>query len=337
MIFALALGCTGNDTPTDDRPPVTTDDDPTDQTTTPPTDDDPTIDTSSSTTGVTGVTGDTGPGIDCSVLPPIPVQYQTLNQFDTSEDFDLDGDGYLCSIDSGNLACQDLYGNRKLVSPNVSGSTAGTRILPTGDWVVNDVQRGAVVRIDGLTGAQVQIATGLQYPNGLEVDRDSMVYVAENSGARARQIDAYTMESWPIATGLLQPNGVILSPDGNTLYIGSFGGGIIYAIDRLGPHEWDEERILYNPAGPDGGFDGINVDACGNVYITEYTVGRVYRITPDGLNAELVVDLQAGWIPNMRWGHDIGGWNSSILYVTAWDRVYALDMQIPGKKHVLMP
>ncbi|MEZ4238302.1 MAG: SMP-30/gluconolactonase/LRE family protein [Myxococcota bacterium] len=132
------------------------------------------------------------------------------------------------------------------------------------------------------TGGREVIASGLQYPNGVEVDADNMVYVAENSGARVRQIDAYTGDQWIVANGLVQPNGVILSPDGNTLYVGSFGGGLIYAIDRLGPTEWDVPRVLYDPPGPDGGFDGINVDACGNVYITEYTVGRVYRISPTG-------------------------------------------------------
>lgn len=311
----------GNDTTPDTVPPPTTTGD-----TAPPL-----------PTGTTAATGDTAPPLDCSILPPVPVQYQVLQQFETSEDFDLDGDGYLCSITDQNLACLDLYGNRKVLSPNISQSTAGTRILATGDWVVADVARGALVRVDAATGAVTTIATGLAYPNGVEVDADNMVYVAENSGRKVQQIDAYTGEKWQVASGLSQPNGVILSPDGNTLYVGSFGGGVIYAIDRLGPTEWDEERILYEPSMPDNGFDGINVDACGNVYITEFVVGRVYRITPDGTQVNVVVDLPSGWIPNMRWGHDIGGWSSDILYVTAWDRLYALDMGIPGKPHLLAP
>jgi hypothetical protein len=64
----------------------------------------------------------------------------------------------------------------------------------------------------------------------------------------------------------------------------------------------------------------------------------VYRLTDDGgLGNGEVVDLNEGWIPNMRWGHDINGWDSGTLYVTAWSSIYALDMGIQGKKHVLMP
>ena len=83
-----------------------------------------------------------------------------------------------------------------------------------------------------------------------------------------------------------------------------------------------------------GGFDGINVDICGNVYITEYGTGKIYRITPDGVGT-MVVDLPSFWIPNLRWGNGIGGWETDILYVTAYDRLYALEMGILGKPHVL--
>lgn len=291
-------------------------------------------DSSPPTAPSTATTGDTGPELDCSVLPPVPAPFITMNQYDTSEDFDFDGSGYLCTVLNQNLACRDQSGDQRLVSPNIAATTAGTRVLPTGDWVVAAPSNETLILIDGVTGGQTVLASGLQYPNGVEVDADNMVYVAEHNAGRVRQIDAYTGEQWPVANGMTAPNGVILSPDGNTLYVGSFGGGLIYAVDRLGPHEWDQWRVLFDPASGDGGFDGINVDACGNVYITEYTTGRIYRITPDGSQTDIVVDLPSGWIPNLRWGPDIGGWRSDILYVAAWTRVYALDMQIPGKPHV---
>lgn len=318
---------TGTDTTTEPTPTDTTD-----------TETDSPIDTGTTTpTGSTGSTGHTGTGLDCSVLPPVPVTYTTLNAFNTSEDFDLDGDGFMCSITNSNLACKDLYGTTKIVAPGVAASSAGTRVLPTGDWVVANVGAGGLVRVDAVTGGSVTLLSGLEYPNGVEVDENNQVYVAEQNAGRVRQVDAYTGVQSLVATGLSNPNGVILSPDGNTLYVGSFGGGVIYAVDRLAPEVWDAPRILYNPSSGDGGFDGINVDACGNVYITEFLQGKVYRITPDGLNATLVVDLPSGWIPNLRWGHGINGWETDILYVTAFDRIYALDMGIEGKKHVLAP
>jgi hypothetical protein len=327
MVFWL-LACTPPPEPRTDRGDPDTDTQPTDTV-------EPTGTTGS--TGATGHTGETATEDPCAELPPAELTYDILNDFQTSEDFDLDADGYLCTITSGNLACKNQAGDFKVLSPNVANSTAGTRMLATGDWVVADVGNGSLVRIDVATGAKTVVVSGLAYPNGVEVGRDGWVFVAENNGSKVRQIDPYTGDQHLVANGLLAPNGVILSPDENTLYVGSFGGGLIYAVDRLGPTEWDAARVLYDPPGPDGGFDGINVDSCGNVYITEYIKGRIYRITPDGLVRDLVVDFQDSWIPNMRWGHGVGGWETDILYVTAWDRILALHAGIEGKTHVAFP
>ena len=283
---------------------------------------------------------DTYEGPDCTVLPPVPVNYQTINAFNTAEDFDIDGDGYLVTIDNGNLVGMDMYGDQKLVASSVTnGGSAGTRILPNGDWVVADVGQGALKLVEMATGVKRTLLGGLAYPNGVEVDSNGIVYVAENSGARLRWVDSATGDAGTISNNLVQPNGVILSPDEQTIYVGSFGGGVIYAIDRVTPgtQDWTNQRILYETQGWDGGFDGINVDICGNVYITEFTTGKIYRITPDGQDTALVVNLPSGWIPNMRWGHDINGWQTDIMYVSGWSEIYALDMGIEGKHHILMP
>jgi sugar lactone lactonase YvrE len=298
-----------------------------------------TTDTDTTDTDTTD-TGTTTTGPDCSVLPPTPVNYQTINFFETAEDFDIDGDGYLGTIDSGNLVGTDMNGDRILIAPNmVSGGSAGTRVLPNGDWVIADVGAGSLKLWEVASGVKRTLLAGLAYPNGVEVDSNSYVYVAENSGARLRWVHSVTGDSGTISNTLVQPNGVILSPDEQTIYVGSFGGGVVYAIDRVAPNtqEWTNQRVLYETQGPDGGFDGVNVDICGNVYITEFTTGKIYRISPDGLDTALVVDLPSFWIPNMRWGHGINGWDTDILYVSDFGKIYALEMGIEGKKHILLP
>jgi sugar lactone lactonase YvrE len=261
----------------------------------------------------TGDTGTTTP-LDCSTLPPVPVEYETLQDFTRAEDFDFDAQGRHVSIQGRDLIGKTYDGAVSVISPNVGFSTAGTRALVTGDFIVADSGVGGIILVDGDTGGQQVIASNFNYPNGVEVDALNRAYVADQDRGKVIMIDIYSGDQGTVAEGLQFPNGVILSPDEQTLYVGSFGGGKIYAIDRLGDTEWDEERVLYE-VGANGGFDGINVDACGNVYITEYTTGRVYRVTPDGSEARMVVDLPSGWIPNMRWGHEIGGWRSDILYV----------------------
>jgi len=84
------------------------------------------------------------------------------------------------------------------------------------------------------------------------------------------------------------------------------------------------------PSGP-GGIDGMGVDTCGNVYATEYTNGNVWRISPAG-DIELLVDLPSGWIPNVKWGRDLGGFSSQVMYVADRDqgRLFGISVGVPG-------
>jgi gluconolactonase len=345
MLFLLPLlACTSPEpTPsnvdTETRDPITTYDTGTDTGVDTDTDLTPTGNTGS--TAGTGTTGDTAEPFDCSApWPTAPISLTTLTGFSTSEDFDIDGDGYAASIVNSNLVGKDLYGNTKVIAPNVANSTAGTRVLSTGDWVIADVGNGAITLVDASTGGKSLVLAGLAYPNGLEIDADDNVYIGENNADRVIRVNAYNpADIEVVAVGLSEPNGVILSPDGQTLYVGSFGGGKIYAVDRNPAGGWMPFRVLYDPVGGDGGFDGINVDICGNVYITEFTTGHVYRISPDGLQTALVADLPSFWIPNLRWGLGDAGWDADTLYVADRDqgRLFAIEVGIPGKPHILAP
>lgn len=91
-----------------------------------------------------------------------------------------------------------------------------------------------------------------------------------------------------------------------------------------------EDGYCSLPALP-GGIDGLGVDACGNVYATEYAYGIVWRISPDG-QIERLADLPSAWIPNLKWGRGIGGFSKDVLYVA--DRqgsyLFALSVGVPG-------
>ena len=80
-----------------------------------------------------------------------------------------------------------------------------------------------------------------------------------------------------------------------------------------------------------GGIDGIGVDVCGNVYATEYTVGKVWRVSPAG-EVELLAELPSFWIPNVKWGRDRGGFSSQVMYVADREegRLFALSVGVPG-------
>ncbi|MEZ4319661.1 MAG: SMP-30/gluconolactonase/LRE family protein [Myxococcota bacterium] len=283
-------------------------------------------------TGPVVPTADTAPVLDCSVLPELPTAFDTLSGFTYAEDFDFDLNGNHVSIRStnGNLVGIQMDTTVSLIAPNVSNNAACTRRLPDGDFVVCDVFANSLVRVAAATGAKVTLLSGMAYPNGADVDSEGFVYVAEQNAGRLRRVDSTTGEATVIATNLNAPNGVVLSPDEQTVYVGSFGSGRVYAVERTGPDTWEQRQLVQAPGG--GDFDGIEADACGNIYITEYIDGTVWRIPPSGTGVERVMDLPSSWIPNLRWGSGVGGWDPETLYVADRDqgRVFALPMGIRG-------
>ncbi len=213
-----------------------------------------------------------------------------------AEDFDFDEDGYHVSVDGKDAVGINQAGDVRLIAPNAIGwgGAAGTHYLPDGDLVVCDVGAGSLVRISP-TGAVSTILSGLSYPNGLEVDDEGFLYVAENSGARVRKVDPDTGDYWVIASGLTQPNGAVFGIDFQTLYIGSFGSGKIYAIDRTGPgHEdwvpWRIHAIAGEGGSPVANCAGKSLgDEC---YLVDDGLGACVDIAGT-LSCELELDYAA--------------------------------------------
>lgn len=283
-------------------------------------------------------TGTTEP-VDCSVLPdPSTVTVTPLSGWGIAEDFDFDLDGNHVAVRNGALTLQNRAAQTRIAAVGFNAGSAGTRVLATGDMLVCDFSVSGLTLVDHTTGGRSTVLSGLAYPNGLEVDRQNRAYVADNSTGTIHMVDVYTQDHWIVATGLASPNGVILSPDQQVLYVGSFGGNVIYGIPRLSETTWGRPRILVRDP-LNGGFDGINVDVCGNVYYTEFIAGNVWRVTPDGTRIDRMVRLPSAWIPNMRWGSGVGGWDPNKLYVA--DRqgagLFEIDVGMTGPRHVGLP
>lgn len=276
------------------------------------------------------------PLIDCNALTALPVTPTVLTGFSGSEDFAFDAEGNLVSNDGGNITKQTKAGVSTLLSPNV-GETAGMRYLSTGELVVAQVDNGLILRI-ATNGASSTLLAGFAYPNGIEVDKDDFVYVAEHDAGRVRRVNSATGEFTIIAEGLTNPNGLSFSPDYKTLHINSFGGGTVHTVTVDEAGNWSAPALLGSvPANgfDSGGLDGMAVDACGNAYVTEYVQGIIWRFTPEGVK-EMVVDLPSFWIPNLHWGTGVGGWDPKVLYVMDREegRVFELPVNIEEKELV---
>jgi len=278
------------------------------------------------------------PPLDCDNLPEGPVPYKVVKGPQAAEDFAFDKYGNLWSVDSsGNLTTTAASEEPKLRIPGVaSGFVSGTRLIPSGDLIIND--SSSVTRFSP-TGGKTVLATGLSYPNGMAIGEDGWAYVAEQEGNRVVRIHPTTKKKQLVAKGIKYANGLSFSPDYKRLYVGGFGTGKIMVVDVLGDGMWSQPVVFAEDIG-NGSLDGMGVDACGNVYVAEYVAAVLWRISPDGQTKTAMADMSkhTGWIPNMNWGGG-EGWDRGILYVSdrSENQVYAVEVGVPGKKEPHLP
>jgi sugar lactone lactonase YvrE len=247
---------------------------------------------------------------------------------------DFDNEGNLVGADNGNIFKSTFDGQSQIWVPGGGSFIAGLRFNSNGILVFADVNANALFRVDP-PATKAFVIGGLAYPNGMDADNDGNITVAEQSASQVRRVNPMTGESEILATGLDNPNGVSYSPDFKTVYVGSFGGNIIYKINLGADNKPLGIGVLVQNAFVNGTLDGMGVDACGNVYVCEYIAAKVWRIPPVGGTPQLVVDLSSktGWIPNMGWGSGIGGWDPLTLYVRdiSSGTMYAVPVGVPGK------
>lgn len=95
-------------------------------------------------------------------------------------------------------------------------------------------------------------------------------------------------------------------------------------------------HLVCRPAVTDsthGGLDGIGTDACGNVFVAEYTTGSVWRFDAEGAEGVLAAQINSQWIPNIHWGLGVGGFETDVMYVADRQRraLRAIEVGVPGR------
>ncbi len=277
----------------------------------------------------------TVPAFDCTTVPTVPQAVETIDIY-TEEDFDFDLQGYLVYQSLQDIVGRNQYGGFKVISADVSSDAAGIQTLANGDIVVAAPDSGVIKYVDRETGANHALIGGLSFPNGLESGAGNIVYFTELSGDRVRSIDTVTLVEETISSKISSPNGLAFGPGEATLYVvGSVGAdSVVMAIDRVGDL-WDVPREIIRS---DVSFDGVETDICGNVYVTEFSTGRLLRFDPvTGINTELADIVGGGSFSSMRWGNGIGGWDTETLYVTNRNDIFAIHAGVPGNTDPLDP
>lgn len=294
-----------------------------------------TTDTGSTTTSLPTI-----PDYDCSQpLPAAPVDNFEVAVSTTAEDFDLDINGYVGFVDVTTQIIRDLYGDMQVISPGLDLWVTGNRVLSTGDWVAMQPAISTVVRLDAVTGDKTVIDGSMSFPNGLEVGQGDILYMTDYTDGNVWMVDAWDpTDRTLLASGLSLPNGIALSPDEQTLYIGEDLNARILTFERTKSGAWTQGDVLIDTADM---YQGMTVDICGNIYVirTLAAEAAIVRITPDGLQSDVMTIMPAWLTTNIRFGSGVGGWDATTIYVTDREAgtLRSLQVGIPGKKHIQLP
>ena len=188
-------------------------------------------------------------------------------------------------------------------------------------------------------------------PNDLVIDRKGRVYFSDPKyvGPEEMELDRFNVYrfdpdgSLHIATREIEkPNGVMLSPDGNTLYVAETNNGsatadldkepatpgrmTLNAFDVAADGTLSNKRVLHN-FGKDLGIDGMTVDRDGHIYAAVRSASRFGIVVFSPAGKELAY-VETPVLPtNCVFGR---GNQNRTLYITAGSGLYCIRLGIPG-------
>ncbi|HWK99191.1 MAG TPA: SMP-30/gluconolactonase/LRE family protein [Parapedobacter sp.] len=116
-----------------------------------------------------------------------------------------------------------------------------------------------------------------------------------------------------------RPNGIIGTPDGKFLYVADIGDSKIYRYTLGKDGAVSDKQLFANQ-----GSDGMTIDEKGNVYLTGKGID-VYN--PSGEKIQHI-DVPVNWTANVCFS----GMNHDVLFITASDKVFTLQMAVKGAR-----
>ena len=271
--------------------------------------------------------------VDCDALPQGPFSLQKLSGPMASEDLAFDDQGNVVGANDNAIFKSQYQGQPELWVPSLK-FRSGLRFVTTGDLMVNDDNKGQLLRITP-DGIKHVVLNNLKYPNGMAADLDGYIYVTEHDAKRVLQVEPYTGEKVILSNGeISNPNGIAFNVDFTRLFVAGFSGaGKIYAFDRDEDGDFGPVWVWASNVGT-GWLDGIGIDVCGNLYIADYGSTKILRFPSDGSGYKTIAQGSGGqYLPNMQWGSGYGGWDPWKLYLPdGWNKgVFEVDIGVPGR------
>lgn len=185
-----------------------------------------------------------------------------------------DGNGYLSKIDSaGNVVIQKFIGGKE--GEPVLDAPKGLALVGR-TLYVTDIDR--VKGFDKETGKPVAdldlTAFDVKYLNDLAADARGVLFVSDMLTDKILRIDtgkAHEATLFKAGQELGGPNGLWINPKNKNIMVATWRTGQVLEIDRAGRTHVVKRGLA--------ALDGIDGDAEGNIYVSSYEKGEIYRIT----------------------------------------------------------
>ncbi|MBM1106447.1 SMP-30/gluconolactonase/LRE family protein [Aurantibacter crassamenti] len=191
-------------------------------------------------------------------------------------------------------------------------------------WQI-DSEKNVTVLVDNFEGKK------LGGPNDLWVDTKGGIYFTdpfykrpwwdytepEINARRVYYVNPQNKEVKIVAENFVMPNGIVGTADGKTLYIADIGDKKTYSF-TINEDGSLTNRKLFTELGS----DGMTIDSQENVYLTGDGV-TVFDKTGKQINH---ISVPEKWTANVTFG----GPKQNILFITAMDSVYTLEMAVNG-------
>lgn len=185
-----------------------------------------------------------------------------------------DNNGFIAKIDpSGKLLALDfIVGGKDQVELHAPKGLA----ISGNDLYVTDID--VVQRFDKNTGHLVGTIdlkqVGAVFLNDITVDTKGNIYISDTHANIIYQVDPaknFKVTILAKGEGLENPNGLLYDPTRKRLIVATWGTGKILSVDMNG-----KIMVLVNKQFKN--LDGIDFDSRGNLIVSSFTEGKIYRI-----------------------------------------------------------
>lgn len=122
-----------------------------------------------------------------------------------------------------------------------------------------------------------------------------------------------------VDTLLVKPNGIVGTGNGKKLYVADIGDNKTYVYDISKDGSLSNRKVF-----TEKGSDGMTIDRKGNVYLTGNGV-TVFNKKGEEIAH---IPIEEEWTANVCFG----GLKNKMLFITAKDAVYGLEMKVKGVK-----